>query len=192
MTFQIVSGEVEYATPRPFELSSARVKLTFTVEPGADPEPAMAAVGQMARARAEAMVSGAPAAAVPPTTRTRKPAETPPPTGALTTLTAQAVAPPPPTSVIGSTTAQSAQVAQTVVGVSTGAADPRLTDLAIKEACAARVNAVKVAGADTTNIVNGVRALVAKYTGGPGISITTVADLTLRSQFLLELAGLSA
>ncbi len=59
-TFAITNGTVEYTTPRPFESPSARVTLSYTIEPGEDAEAKTEMVGEIAKRRAVGMLSVAP------------------------------------------------------------------------------------------------------------------------------------
>src|ERR1700675_4158786 len=86
----IVAGECEFTTPRPFEARSARVKLSFTVDPGESVEKMIADTGAQARTHAYAMINGSEIVQHVPAEapRTRAPRAVPP--------TAPAVAAEPP------------------------------------------------------------------------------------------------
>lgn len=56
----IFAGEAEFTTPRPFESSSARVKLSFTVTEGEDAAVVGINTGLLARRLAEQMISAEP------------------------------------------------------------------------------------------------------------------------------------
>lgn len=200
MSYEIVSGEVEYTTPRPFETNSARVKLSFTIAPGADPNQATLLVGNMARQRAENMVDGRMTATevlaeegapVPPTRTRAKPAIVAP-----AALPGQNATPPQPTVAQTVEPGPTSVIAPTSVVQPVGlipspaSVDPRLSDQALKEAQSVKMNAIKLAGQDTTSMANAIKALRAKFTGDPALSITVVTDMTLRAQFLNELAAL--
>jgi hypothetical protein len=189
--FQIVSGEVEFTTPRPFESKSARVKLSFTVDPGVDPELATAHVADIARRRAEGIVAQdhvvQAATPVPPMVQRRRAATANAPSPVVPT---PASAPPatPAADPFGSTTAPSAPNAPTAEPASTAVAAVVLSDDAMRDACARKVN-----GADPTQrpaVTAKVRDLIAKFCGGDPKSAIGV-PIEQRQAFLAELAAVS-
>jgi len=212
--FQIVSGEVEFTTPRPFETKSACVKLSFTIDPGMNAEEAIALVGAMAKNRAEGMISNkligglvsiAEDVVVPPPippTKGRKvvsPAVSSVSTQEPASVTTNVSALPsagqvPDASPFGATSAPSsdaAPVGPIPSSVSVAGPTPRipLTDKAMQEACADKVNKADLAGRDAlkAKVIALIKSSIPE--GGPVTVIAVPAEK--RMQFLAELAALA-
>ena len=210
----IISGSVSFTTPRPFESKSATVTLAFTPPENVDPEVYTATVGQMARRRAEAMISDTrydaemankPAGEVlPPTsaatsrTRTRA-AAAPPPAPATVASVASAggdlvpgevipptsqAAPLPPSALPGSTTTDTDPLAAPAAQTSAAGLPVNLSDAALNNAITAKLSSFEAGTPERQALTVAIKNLRAEYTGGLETPWALVQDADKRTMFL--------
>ena len=187
----IVAGECEFTTPRPFEARSARVKLSFTVDPGENVDKVIAETGTTARTYAYAMINGSEIVQHAPVEapRTRAPRAVPPPQPATVGADSGTVAEVPATSdpFAGGAPASSAQASAPVSDIALKQAPPtpvaEITDAMLQDALKAKV------AADPKH-TPGAMALVREFTANPLANIYTVTDQGKRAEFLSRLAAL--
>ena len=187
----IVAGECEFTTPRPFEARSARVKLSFTVDPGETAEDVMILVGTVARRQAYMMIQDAnvPQPAEQPAPRTRAPRAVPPPQPATVGADSGTVVEVPATSdpFVGGAPVQSAPASAEDLGIVSNKAQPtpvaEITDAILQE----RINAKVASDAKHTQ---GVLDLIFFFTKNRLTAIYTVTDQEQRAEFLARLAAL--
>ena len=182
----IVAGECEFTTPRPFEARSARVKLSFTVDPGENVDKVIAETGTTARTYAYAMINGSEIVQHAPVEapRTRAPRAVPP---SISTAAPTPPAEPPSDPFAGGAPASSAQASAPVSDIALKQAPPtpvaEITDAMLQDALKAKV------AADPKH-TPGAMALVREFTANPLANIYTVTDQGKRAEFLSRLAAL--
>ena len=187
----IVAGECEFTTPRPFEARSARVKLSFTVDPGETAEDVMILVGTVARRQAYMMIQDAnvPQPAEQPAPRTRAPRAVPPPQPATVGADSGTVVEVPATSdpFVGGAPASSAQASAPASDTASNKAPPtpvaEITDAILQERIKAKV-------ASDAKHTQGVLDLIFFFTKNRLTAIYTVTDQEQRAEFLARLAAL--
>ena len=182
----IVAGECEFTTPRPFEARSARVKLSFTVDPGENVEPLIAEVGAMARQHAFAMVNdtNVPQPAEQPAPRTRAPRAVPPTTqssAASATETGSTATDP----FVGGAPVQNAPASAVASDTVSNNAPPtpvvEITDAELR-------STIKDIVARDPKYTQPIMDLIFEFTGDRVAPIQTVTDRAKRAQFLVKLA----
>ncbi len=205
----ITNGTVERVY-KPGDYESRRVSLSFNIDPGEDINSVLAQVTGLAEAHARQQPS--PVAAVPPTQvvipppAKRGPGR--PPASPATSLNTAVVSNTGPIATSGVSPSDPFAPApldfrnavpidpvpvepdtSTVVppGPSTSPAsvDPRLTDQALSEACALRVNGAP----DRTVFAQSLVKLRAEYTGSPALTVAAI-PMEKRVEFLERLGGL--
>ena len=182
----IVAGECEFTTPRPFEARSARVKLSFTIDPGENADKVIAETGTTARTYAYAMINSSEIVQHAPVEapRTRAPRAVPP---SISTAAPTPPAEPPSDPFAGGAPAPSAPASVPASGIVSNKAPPtpvaEITDAMLQEALKTKV-------AKDAKHTAGAMALVREFTGNPLALIYTVTDQAKRAEFLTRLAAL--
>ena len=182
----IVAGECEFTTPRPFEARSARVKLSFTVDPGENVEPLIAEVGAMARQHAFAMINdtNVPQPAEQPAPRTRAPRAVPPSQPAMSAPVALTEGT-PADPFAGGAPAQSAPASVPASATVSNKAPPtpvvEITDAELR-------STIKDIVARDPKYTQPIMDLIFEFTGDRVAPIQTVTDRAKRAEFLVKLA----
>jgi len=196
---QITNGTVEMEYPHKvadFQIPKAKVSLSFVIPEGEDVDMVLAKVGEMARSRAMQMAGAAPVehVAVPPTqaapTRSRKTPPPGPPAGDAPIVIEPPVSEPKPAVAdpfgSGATAASDTSAVAPAGDTPNPAADPRLTDQALRQAIQVKLEHAP----DRQTATNAVRALVTSFTNDPVKQIYTVTDPAARMEFLVKLGAL--
>lgn len=199
---QITNGSVSRVY-KPGDYEGRTINLSFTLDPGDNPEQCVADVAGMAERRArDAYTAYLAGGAVPPTppapvpaTRSRKAGSSPatntatapsdPASAPVSGTVSELVADPFGANAAQDTSAASATGASPPAS-SVDASDPRLTNDGMRAAITRKVDTAP----DRTAISAGIRDLVASYTGDRISPIYTVEDPAKRAEFLDKLAAL--
>ena len=190
----ITNGTVERVY-KPGDYESRRVSLSFNIDPGEDINSVLAQVTGLAEAHARQQPS--PVAAVPPTQvvipgpAKRGPGRPPSaPVQVVEPVATVAPAADPfapdaaPTSPVPAEP-DTSTVVRPGPSTSPASVDPRLTDQALSEACALRVNGAP----DRTVFAQALVKLRAEYTGSPALTVAAI-PMEKRVEFLERLGVL--
>ena len=182
----IVAGECEFTTPRPFEARSARVKLSFTIDPGENADKVIAETGTTARTYAYAMINGSEIVQHAPVEapRTRASRAVPPSQPAMSAPVALTEGT-PADPFAGWAPAQSAPASVPASATVSNKAPPtpvvEITDAELR-------STIKDIVARDPKYTQPIMDLIFEFTGDRVAPIQTVTDRAKRAEFLVKLA----